>query len=273
MNSRNNYISFDSTEIEIMYAKASSQTGCLVIWPCTGGAYQMYHLPVEKFLHHGISVIQFNPRGHGGSAGQMDYGKSIKDLLLFLKEHHDDTIPLTFMGHSGGAGALLAAGSIYGKADKYILVSPVLDSRESLEYMYRLGTIMEFNNLLAEYASDRESVLKILENPQWMDTDLWQSKGYRSYLDGLSGDMLIGTFLEHLFINGFNAYDDLINFSDRTRILIAEDDNWYPLERTVNMARENSIPVSTVSGANDHYFTEAWGNVWEIVFDDLRCLN
>ena len=80
----------------------------------------------------------------------------------------------------------------------------------------------------------------------------------------------IGEFLEKLFIPGHNAFAELGRFANRTRILTAVHDTWYPAETVHTLARAHGIPVETLSEAKHHFFQGAWERVWEKMLHTMR---
>lgn len=258
----------DGIKLEIVCERADHEKAILLVWPCTGGAFQMYRTPVSSFIYNNISVIQFNPPGHGRSEGQMNYEKAMQYFKEYIKQTIPASTPLIMTGHSGGAGAVLAGSPEGYCMKKYFLISPVVDARESLLYMYRHNTINEFNMLISANAVDRGKVLEILADSEWMDPAIWKKRNCREILDRSSGPLLIGYFLENLFIKGFNTIDELKKNADKCRILTAVLDNWYPLDSIKKLAEENGIKLSVIEKARDHYFTGAWKEVWPIVLDE-----
>lgn len=262
------YRARDGIVLEIAHHRAPREKKVLIVWPCTGGAFQMYRAPVSSFTERGISVVLFNPPGHGSSGGERNYKAAIHYLTEYLHEHVDSSLEHIFAGHSGGAGAVLVAAPDSAVMKKFFLVSPVLDSRESLFFMYRKNTIHEFNMLIASLAVDKKKVLEILSVSKWMDPVIWQKRGYRELLDGISGANLIGNFLENLFIQGFNTFEELKKHREHCRILLASNDNWYCHESIEVLAGENNIPITVMKSARDHYFTGAWPEVWKYILHE-----
>lgn len=144
---------------------------CVVVWPCMGGAVQMYKMPVERFVEFGAACILYNPRGHGKSAGEMDIPNALADLKIILDRFIPAELPLLLIGHSAGANAVLQFGTRYRAPRSYLLVAPVLDSRESLFFMYRKKTIREFIDILCALADDDSVVRAVLADEQWLMED------------------------------------------------------------------------------------------------------
>ena len=232
----------------------------------------MYRCPVERFTSAGCSVILFNPRGHGASEGQFVPELATRDLDEFLSRYKTDSSPLCILGHSAGANAVLQFATAYGRGDHFLLVSPVLDSIESLRYMYRIGTIMEFNGIAAALTSDKKFTLSVLENEEWMEPEKWKKEEYRKRLNIISGNFHVGSFLEILFIKGYNAFDDLMYHGEKSTILLPRQDNWYPSETVRSLADRGNIRLQILQEAGDHFFTGTWGVVWDFLFADVSTL-
>ncbi len=252
----------DGIQIDIVENFTKNHRALLVLWPCMTGNTAMYRLPVEDFNNEGISVVQFNPRGHACSEGQFDLETCIRDLHEYLETLDIKSIPLWLTGHSAGASAVLKYGTMFGSVRRYILVSPVLDSKESYRYLYEKGNQTEANTIISSLTSDRNLIFSILENSDWMDPVEWETNSYRKKIDAVSDKVMIGSLMQRLFIEGFNAFHDLKLHSASTTILLPLSDNWFPMTVTENLASQNGITIDTIHEASDHYFTGAWKYAW-----------
>ena len=229
----------------------------------------MYRFPSEDFNARGYSVVLFNPRGHGDSGGQMSIQNAVKDLDYFLAHKGLAGTQLVGIGHSAGANALLQYTSFNANLTRFFLVAPVLDSRMSLEYLYEYGNIGEFNSILAMRAGTSDVIHEHLGDKRWMDRAYWEKNKLRQYMDEKSGKILIGTFLENLFIPGHNAYSFLKEKAAVTDVILAAEDHWYPLEETRRLAREYGFTLTEISQARDHFFTRAWTHVWAFILEKI----
>ncbi len=265
----NLFLSFDGTKIEADVLAANKPRAGVLFWPCMGGSFQMYRFPREEFLRRGISVVLFNPRGHGASGGQMEISLALRDVDHLLAKNGLTGLPFVGIGHSAGANALLQYAADKESFLRFFLVAPVLDSRRSLEYLYAEGNIREFNDILALRAGKTDVISEHLNDSRWMDGDYWREMNLRRYMDGKSGELQIGSFLENLFIPGHNAFNLLQKEASRTDILLAVEDHWYPLEETRAKAREYGISLREISQARDHFFTRAWPPVWEYIIGEI----
>ncbi len=264
------YVSKESLKLDIDYKEAVNPIGIFLVWPCTLGDYRMYKTPVDKFIEKNYSVVLFNPRAHGSSEGQPDYHRSFEDLREYLAVINPGNLPVTGIGHSGGAGALLKLGTVYPAAKRFFLVAPVLDSRRSLFYMYSRNTFHEFSTPLVSMAKEKQQVLDIINDKTWLDPAVFMEKKIEETLNALSGPFKIGTFLDRLFISGnINAENDLVANRENCSMILPENDNWYPQDVLRQLAAVNDIPVISSFGAPDHFFTKAWKNVWDYVLDVL----
>ncbi len=264
------FLTSDGVQLEVLGSVPENAGACLIVWPCMGGAVQMYRVPVEKFAAAGVACILYNPRGHGRSGGQMEIETALSDLEEILHKHISPEIPLVVVAHSAGANAGLQFGARIRPPEKFVLVAPVLDSRESLFSMYQRNTIYEFIDILCANTDDGTVVRKVLADDQWLNAEVWESRGYRQLLDDVPARLKVGTFLEKLFLPGHNAFEELAMFARRTRILVAPDDTWYPAATTGGLALWHSIPIETVAEAQNHFFTGAWERVWA---DVLRLMS
>lgn len=252
----------DGTIIDIKADLVPRHRGVLVVWPCMTGITAMYRLPVKDFTGAGISVVQYNPRGHGRSEGQFDVELCVSDLHEYLETLKVHETPLCMLGHSAGASCVLRYGTTYMPAQKFILVSPVLDSIGSYRYLYDTGRQAEANVLISALSTDRDFMLPVLENDEWMNPGVWARENYREQFDKVSGRLLVGSLMQKLFIEGYNTFRDLELLADKTSIILPVEDHWYPMDLTNSLAHKSRIPVETIHEAKDHYFTGAWKSVW-----------
>ncbi|HNX25516.1 MAG TPA: alpha/beta hydrolase [Spirochaetota bacterium] len=259
----------DGVKIDIRESLVHGSRSILILWPCMTGNTGMYRLPAAEFNNAGISVIQFNPRGHADSGGQFDLGTCINDLYEYLRSLDIGDVPLWLIGHSAGASAVLKFGTIHKPARKYILVSPVLDSIASYRYLYENENQSEANILISSNTSNKEFMLSLLKDSRWMNREVWEKNLYREKIDAISGEVLIGTLMEKLFIEGYNAFHDLKVHSADTSILFPLSDNWFPKTLTLNLAAQYGIKTETINESRDHYFTGAWKFVWRRVLEEM----
>jgi len=126
------FLTKDDIRLEVLGAVPGNSLACMVVWPCMGGAVQMYRVPVENFTDRGIACILYNPRGHGRSGGEMEIRSALSDLEEIIQTHIPSKTPLVIVGHSAGANACLQFAASYYPPEKFVLIAPVLDSRESL---------------------------------------------------------------------------------------------------------------------------------------------
>ena len=272
MRNKNFHISgTDEVRLEIDAALPFNPKCYLVVWPCSMCSCRIYRLPVERFASSGIGVLQFNPRGHGNSGGSFSYEKSFADLEEICRDLFMPDVPVVCLGHSGGTGALLKAGEAI-SAERYWLVSPVLDSRESIIYMYENSSINEFIDIIANFAVEKEAVKKIIEKPDWLDPGLWADRKLKTCLDNLSGIIGIGSLLEAFFIPGYNSFDEFRKASDKLEIIYPLKDSWYPEKTVMHLADLHDVPVVRDLGGKDHYFTGAWQNIWNYIEKRLDSL-
>lgn len=262
MKRENFYISgLDGVRIEINAVIPPDPICCVVVWPCSMCSFRIYRMPAERFASSGIGVLLFNPRAHGGSGGGFDYHGSFADLKAICNKFIAPGVPVVCLGHSGGAGALLRVGESIG-CQRYWLVSPVLDSRESLFHMYDNSSIEEFTGLIAVMAREPELVIKTLGTAEWLDEKFWTGNSLKERLNDVSGQVEVGSLLEALFIPGFNVFQDFEKASGGIEIIYPDEDAWYPEETVMRLASMHDVPVIRDLGGKDHYFTGAWKNVW-----------
>jgi len=252
----------DGILLEILATVPENPKTCLVVWPCMGGVVQMYRVPVENFTAHDCACILYNPRGHGRSGGEMEIQAMSNDLEEIIRACVPSETPLIMVAHSAGANACLQFAARYRPPEQFVLVAPVLDSRESLFSMYQRKTISEFVDVLCMYTRDDTIPRRVLADEKWLDTDVWKSNSYRQMLDEVPARIHLGAFLENLFLPGHNAFKELEKFAGRTRIFVTKDDTWYPVATTRGLADRFGIPIETMPEAQNHFFAGAWDRVW-----------
>ena len=261
-NTLKTFLTGDGIRLEVLGAVPENPKACLIVWPCMGGAVQMYRVPVEKFTVNGCACILYNPRGHGRSDGEMEIQAMSNDLEEIIRAYVPSATPMVIVAHSAGANACLQFAARYRPPEQFVLIAPVLDSRESLFSMYQRKTISEFIDILCTYTNDDTLVRRVLADEKWLDADVWRSKGYRQMLDDVPARIHVGAFLENLFLPGHNAFKELEKFAGRTRIFVTEDDTWYPVATTRGLAARYGIPIETMAEAQNHFFAGAWDLVW-----------
>lgn len=259
----------DGTILEIKTDIAPQQRSILVVWPCMTGTTAMYRLPVKEFNDSGISVIQYNPRGHGRSAGQFELERCTADLREYIESLGMVETPMCLLGHSAGAFCILKNGGMPLPVAEYILVSPVLDSIRSYRHLYDNGHHGESGSLISAFTTDSGFMLSLLEKDDWMDREIWRANSYRERINAISRGPLIGTLMERLFLDGYDAYMELELHSRRTSIIMPVNDNWFPMDLIFSLAEKYKMPIETLSEAGDHYFTGAWKYLWCSVLHKL----
>ncbi len=228
----------------------------------------MYRAPVDALAERGYTTIQFNPRSHGNSSGQFDISNSVDDINEILRNYNRFDYPIKAIGHSGGCSGLLMLGKQL-SIEKLYFCAPVFDSRESLAYMYENGSINEFIGMICTISDQADFIRAILQDNRWMDCKYWESNSLQKQFNSMSKKILIGDFLETLFIKGVNTKTEFEGFYGGVEILLPSKDEWYPLSVTRSMAKARQVPVNDSLGAYDHYMTGAWRQVWNHVLATL----
>lgn len=264
-NKSKTYLTHAGIQLEVLCTVPENPKASMVLWPCMGGVVQMYRVPVDSFTAQDCACILYNPRGHGRSGGGMEIQAALSDLEEIMQAHIPSATPLVMVGHSAGANACLQYGSRLRQPERFVLVAPVLDSRESLFSMYQRGTIAEFIDILCAYTEDDTLVRRVLADDKWLTAEVWKANNYRHMLDAIPSRLRGGEFLENLFIPGHNAFEELARFAGRTRIFMAEEDTWYPAATTLGLALKYGIHIETLPEAENHFFSGAWDRVWSEV--------
>jgi len=135
--------------------------------------------------------------------------------------------------------------------------------------MYERDTIHEFTSIIAQLSIDPVPVRAVLKDEKWLDPDYWKTEKLGRRLDDASGKFLVGTFMENLFLPTHNAYDELARHGKITTVILSTDDNWYPRKRIDMLCEANGIRRHLIPAAKDHFFTNAWKDVWDFLIQEL----
>jgi len=260
----------DNTKLDIIVNTSNFEKKCILVWPWIGGNTRLFMMPVKKFNDMGYSVIQYNPRTHGSSGGQMSMGVAIKDLYYFLQQYKLLSIPLIGVGHSAGASALLQLNYEILNIEKLFLIEPGLDFRESINYMYKIGSQNEFINNISRFSNNPEELSGLLSDSQWFKLDYWYQNDLKIKINTICPHFKVGDFLEDFYIPGYNTKADYIFHKDIIHTYISTQDTWYPIERLHDISRQNNISHSTIKKAKDHYFYFAWDHIWDSILKKLN---
>ncbi|MCG6147595.1 alpha/beta hydrolase [Leptospira levettii] len=240
--------------------------GILILWPSTGGNARSFRIRDSELIDYGLRLIRFNPPSHGDSTGTYDPKTAITLLDEYLKKQNYIGKPLYGIGHSGGGAALL----LYAKQvqfQKLFLLSPILNSVKSLEFLYESKSIEEFSRLLllpniSDDDSPNKQILETLSTSHWLETGKvnhlsFPVKNTRIQVDSLA------EFLQNLFLPGFQVEN--YDFEKRTdiSIFLPAMDKWFPKEYTSEFAKRNHIRLVEILEAPDHFFSQSWLSVWK----------
>jgi hypothetical protein len=253
----------------------------LIIWPSSGGNARSFRIKESELVDQKILLLRYNPTSHGNARGTYDPKLSIEHLLQYLISRDLQSIPVVGIGHSGGGAAMLMIGERL-HFQKRFLLSPILDSRESLFYLYRAGHIQEFLQLLNSSPSpeineklilERRSMIEsILGNPNWLLADTFEDlfsklsfpvANQRIHLDNLAD------FLKNLFLPGFSLLNEVENVTSPIQIFLPTDDHWFPREVTWNWDGRAFVRVTEIERAKDHFFSSAWQEVWQKIRSEI----
>lgn len=228
--------------------------------------------PHEELTDLGYRIVEYHPRSHGRSRGQMSMPAAIQDLyeLLITRGLHD--APLVIFAHSAGCNAALQLNRSFLNILHYFLVQPVFDFRESMFHMYQRGTHNEVCDALARWVTDKHELDNLLRSPLWLSVEDWYRDDFRSKFNSISNDLQVGDFLQDFYIPGYSTANSISAIRDRTTILLGQQDNWYPVATTRKTCSSNDVPFSEIDDAKDHFMTGGWPNVWSHVLPKLATL-
>lgn len=258
------------SEIEVSHTEAERPGPLLLIWPGMGVDVRMYRFPVRRFAQMGYSVVLYNPRSHGNAGGSPSREGFSSDIESYLNDAGLGAAPLMVVAHSAVCDGALRLTRELLNIQKYFFISPILNPRESILFMYHEDSINEFTVLLASRSNNPGMVKEVLRDTRWLEYNYWDHNNFRMALDHVSADFLIGSFLEEYFVESFDASPLLAGRNNQCEILLPRHDSWFSTERTATVAESYGCRCSTIETAGDHFFTRAWDDVWTHIAERLR---
>jgi len=238
--------------------RAPEHRATLVLWPCGGGDATRYALDFPLLEQAGISVVCFNPGGHGRTPGPFSFEHSIEALAQVVEQLPPG--PRFGVGHSMGCYGLLRA---FHRLQLHHLfwVSPIADSRRSLLFMYETGRIQSFIRLFQTPPEHAEVVQRILATPDWLDATDTLSATLRALEVPTTGAIQqpsFASFAREVFLPGYRLWPLANGLQEHMTAWIATDDRWYPLDELSRDLHDHGIPFQRFAPASDHLFTGAW---------------
>lgn len=266
------YCTKDNILVDIQYITTKNAKRTLILWPCGFGDVHsgLYEIPTEYLQQNGCNLILYNPRGHGKSQGFFSFADMVNDLASFI---YDKNVlyPLVGVGHSiGGAGLLTLNATI--NIEALFLFSPILSSRESVEYMYKISQQFLFAGLFCRDKEKYDHLWNILAQDKWLDKKYW-----KEIKDSLEYPLIYDTIftnsirksMEEIAHPGHNVYATLEKNHKKIIILIPQKDLWFPINNLVEASSKHGIVIATVKGARNHFFKRKWGQAWQIIINKL----
>jgi len=275
------FITSDGLQLDVSVFRADCARGVVLFLPCMLGDVRagMYCVPIDELARRNYSLVMFNPRGHGRSPGVFSPEGCASDLLEFIGSYFaavSGPERVYAVGHSGGATWLLSAAARQACFEKLFLVAPVLDTREAMFYMYERGTSGSFADLMRNPDGTNEALDAVMSDTRWLDLEYWTAQHLKSMLNyatkGYRGIFFesVGQFLENIFFPGCNVKRQLADFRDKVRLFVSAEDDWVPVNRTIQQAHEQSIKLTIVPGAKDHMLFGCWESIWTAVMGELQ---
>ncbi len=261
----------DGTALDVSISfPASVSRGVILVYPCIGGTTRMYMIPHEELTARGYTVVEYHPRAHGRSAGQMSMACSLKDLYYLLFSTGLSEYPITAVAHSAGCNALLQINLSELHFEKVFFVQPVFSFAESMAYMYEIGTDREFLDAVSRWTSDREKLKSYLCSKRWLEPVVWYRDRLRQKINAISVNLRLGDFLEDFYIPGFDTIDHIYSIRDRLLFYLSTTDRWYPVSTTRQAAETFNVPIVYMEKAEDHFLQGCWNDIWDDILDRIR---
>lgn len=248
----------------------------MILLPCMGGNILAYRFPLALWTKMGYSIFLFNPPGHGKSAGVFSFEESVLLLRESIVQIRNQTgsHPIAGIGHSGGGSGLLGFFSQFPefRPERIFLLSPILDTAGSLQFLYKNNNIIEFINSLK---IKNKKITDILFKDDWLDKNIWENENLKVKLNGWaseSGEMYteLGTFLENVFIPSRRFHSHMEKFSEKTVLFLPRKDIWYPMEDSISAAEQSGIRRRSIQSAENHFFRNGWKDVGKEITSFLQ---
>lgn len=259
------FITREGADLDVILTKPDKSIGCLLVYPCIGGDTQNYQVPIDTIVEKGFAVIEYHPPNHGRSTGQMAMETALHNLYHYMSSKRLSRLPIVALGHSAGCNALLQVNRSFLNITKYFFVQPVFDFRESMFYMYQKGTFNEFIFAISKWVNDVGVLQNLLSTIKWLNAEYWFLNDVCEQINKISNNFKLGSFLENFYIPGFNTYDLFRSLGGNATVILSTHDNWYPPDTTLRLCRETDTPYHIVDESPDHYFTNTWPHVWDII--------
>lgn len=267
--SETEFITREGSRLDIKLYKPEKLLGCLIVYPCIGGSTKTYDIPINAILKKGYAIVEYHPPNHGRSTGQMAMETALHNLYHFLAFNRLSHLPFVTIGHSAGCNALLQINRSFLNIKKYIFVQPVFDFRESMFYMYKKGTYNEFLYAISKWVTDFDALQSLLSNFKWLNPEYWFVHNICDEINKISSGLKLGSFLENFYVPGFNTYDLFRSLGGNPIVVISKNDNWYPPKTIIKLCQETGTPYKILEQSPDHYFTNTWPIVWDIILEQI----
>ena len=238
--------------------RAPQHCATLVLWPCGGGDATRYTLDFSLLEQSGISVVCFNPGGHGSTPGPFSFEHSIEALAQVVEQLPPG--PRFGVGHSMGCYGLLRA--FHRLQLRHLFwVSPIADSRRSLHFMYETGRIQSFIRLFQTSEQHAAVVQRILSSPDWLDATDTLSATLNALEVPTTGTIQLpsfASFAREVFLPGYRLWPLGNGLRQHIMAWLATEDRWYPLDELSRDLHDHGVPFQRFAPAADHLFTGAW---------------
>lgn len=269
------YQTQDGKKLQILGNFSEKSKAILVFWPCvkSPATAPFYQIPADQIFSRSYGLVLYNPRGHSESEGIYHINRAAEDLIAYSQQFPDK--PIIGIGHSAGASGLLRAASLGLKFKEIHCIAPIMDSRESLFYMYENNTINEFISLFMKPGNENTALKEMLASKDWLEEEYWTELELKSEFnfahEGLNQIKFesVGKFLENIFHPGDQVYDDLKKNKKVSQIYLPASDNWFPIKKTQEAAKKSKVPLNIFKEATNHFFIEAWPLFWHKFMKNL----
>ncbi len=267
----------DGETIEVGQWRPISPERYILICPCGLGDVRTYikTLPESLFERGDSHFIFYNPRGHGKARGRFAFDLASGDFLNWRQAHLPKELPFYGLGHSGGCIYLANIAKALGTFERLFFFAPILNTCEFVRFVYRSQKPWIFTNFVG-LPLERESKLnEFFASDHWCDSESWVKNGCRDYLnqfEGISNPQfsLLGRALTDIVVApAFQLEDLLVFIRDYVEIYQPNEDEWFPIDYTKELAQRNHIPIHQIATASDHFFRGVWPQIWKQTLGSL----
>ncbi|WP_372367766.1 hypothetical protein [Candidatus Uabimicrobium sp. HlEnr_7] len=257
----------DNTLVDIQHIKNEKAQGTILLWPCGMGDIHSSLYENYRDIFKDFDLILYNPRAHGNSHGYYCFEQAVKDAIYFTK-NMEIRLPLYGIGHSAGGTGILKLANIL-PFQKLFLFSPVLDSRQALEFMYKEKYQYLFTKLFCGERKYNPKLWDVLIEGKWLDIDYWEK--IKDSIDNKTSSYLsIKKSMESVAHPGYNVSTEIAQHREKILTFIPEKDLWFSIDTQLSTAKSLGITIASIHKARNHFFKRRWNGIWTLLLQIIN---